>query len=287
MKIQEQLSKHPKPVAILLGLITVALLGFLDYLIVPNYSLNIFFFIPVALGTWFAGKNVGITLSVASAIAWFTAAVVGHPDLLLSPVVYWNAASEFVLFLAIVSILPTLKTQLELERALARTDYLTGAANKRCFFETAAAEIQRAGRYKHPFTIAYLDIDNFKFINDRYGHNTGDTLLQSITKAMKAKTRSVDTIARLGGDEFAVLLPETQPEPAQIVARRLHKSLVEIAQKNEWPVTFSMGVVTFLDPPGSPDQMLKRADVLLYAAKNSGKNMIKHEVFSSITVARE
>lgn len=279
IEAMENESKKGKGLPLLLGLSGVALLGFIDYHLAANVTLELFFLIPVSLVVWSEGKKAGIFISVASAIAGLIAELASNPSHTLSTVPYWNAVSNLGLFMIITWLLPVLKR--EREKELARLDFLTGVLNKKSFLELVETEIQRAQRYPHPLTVAYLDIDNLRFINERFGHNTGDTLLQSVAHTLKEKIRVVDTIARLGGDEFALLFPETQPEAAQIVTRRIHKSLVDAMQKNEWPVTFSIGLVTYNQPPNSVGELMKKVDVLLFAAKESGKNMIKHEIADS------
>ncbi|HYE66125.1 MAG TPA: diguanylate cyclase, partial [Pyrinomonadaceae bacterium] len=173
---------------------------------------------------------------------------------------------------------PTLKKALEHEKKLARTDFLTGVANERYFYELVGAEIKRAGRYKHPFTVAYLDIDNFKNVNDRFGHGEGDSLLRLVADSVKSSIRSADVVARLGGDEFAVLLPETGFEPAQIVIGKVQKSLLEAVRRKGLSVTVSIGVVTCPSSSCTIDEIMKLADAQMYSVKHSVKGMIKHVV---------
>ena len=163
-------------------------------------------------------------------------------------------------------------------------DYLTGIANKKHFLELIHSEIERTRRYRHPFTIAYLDIDNFKLLNQRLGHNSGDTVLQTVARSIKEKIRSVDRLARMGEDEFCMIFPETQPEPAKIVIRRIQQNLQDAAQKNEWPVTFSIGVATFMQPPDTAEQVLNKLQELIAAAKSEGKNTIKHEIIGQVNI---
>jgi diguanylate cyclase (GGDEF)-like protein len=179
-------------------------------------------------------------------------------------------------FLLVNYTVSSLKTSLERERDMARTDYLTRVANSRYFSEVASQEIKRAGRYQHPFTVAYLDIDDFKQVNDRWGHSTGDELLGLVAHTIRNNIRSTDAVARLGGDEFALLLPETGYDAAAVVVQKVYLSLLAAMGGKAWPVTFSIGVVTFRTPPDSVDGMLKVADAFMYSVKHSGKNRIKH-----------
>jgi len=150
-------------------------------------------------------------------------------------------------------------------------------ANARLFFDLANMEINRAGRYKHPFTVAYMDIDGFKTINDRLGHGTGNTLLRVVAETIRDNTRASDVVARLGGDEFAILLPETGNEAARAVIQRVQEGLRGAADKNGWAVTFSIGLVTFDSPPSSVDEAMRQADRAMYSAKRSHKKVAEHE----------
>jgi diguanylate cyclase (GGDEF)-like protein len=193
-------------------------------------------------------------------------------------------------FLILTFVLSALKNALEKEKELSRIDFLTRVGNGRYFIELANMEINRARRYEHPLTVAYIDLDNFKTINDRFGHSTGDNLLRLVADTIKNNIRLTDTVVRMGGDEFAILLPETGPELAEAITRKIQKINLELMQKNGWPVTFSIGVVTFISPPSTVDEILKRSDNLMYSAKNNGKNTIKYEVsgikeWPSVTVA--
>ena len=284
MNLKEYLEKEPGFASAMLGLSLVGLLGLLDYWTGPQLSLEFFFLIPVSLVVWFAGRRAGVLIAVLSAVAWFTADTASRTSMLASPIPYWNALMKLGFLVAVAWILPALKKEWEQEKQSARTDYLTKTANKRSFEVAAQMELERAQRYHRPFSLVYLDVDKFKFINDRYGHSAGDTLLRVTAQTIQSKIRSSDLLARVGGDEFAVLLPETQSDPAQIVVRRLQKFLLDTAQKNEWPVSFSFGVATYLRPPETVEEMVKKADSLMYAAKKSGGNAVRHEVVGSVEV---
>ena len=106
-----------------------------------------------------------------------------------------------------------------------------------------------------------------------------DALLRSVANTLDENIRTTDIVARLGGDEFAILLPETGPEPAEVITHKIQKINLDTMEKNEWPVTFSIGVVTFVSPPSTVDEMLKISDGVMYSAKKNGKNEIKYEMF--------
>jgi diguanylate cyclase (GGDEF)-like protein len=161
------------------------------------------------------------------------------------------------------------------ERALARTDHKTGIANERHFFEAAATEVKRARRYNRSLTVALVDVDNFKEVNDRHGHREGDRLLRAVAETLRAGVRSFDLVARVGGDEFALLLPETGCEQARGALRNLTERLRERAGREGWPVSFSIGVITCDGNCCELDGLMGEADRLMYAVKRSGKDGVE------------
>jgi diguanylate cyclase (GGDEF)-like protein len=134
--------------------------------------------------------------------------------------------------------------------------------------------------------VAYLDLDNFKEVNDRFGHSRGDSLLRLVAATIRTNLRKTDMVARLGGDEFALLLPETGYEPAAAVLRKIHQLLLGKMQRCGYPVTCSIGAVTFLRPAESVEELIKRADACMYAAKRGGKDRMKHVLVGAHQEAR-
>jgi diguanylate cyclase (GGDEF)-like protein len=184
---------------------------------------------------------------------------------------------RFGIFVLITYILSILKKSLENEKKLARLDHLTQAANYRSFSEAIFLEIQRAQRYKHPFSLAYLDLDNFKLVNDRFGHEAGNKLLQETVALMQTETRKTDLVGRLGGDEFAILMPETDKRSARDVLVRIkNKFALEMENKN-YQVSMSIGCITYLDVPLEVDDILQKADELMYSIKKRGKDNLSCE----------
>lgn len=162
------------------------------------------------------------------------------------------------------------------EHELAITDYLTGIANARAFHTALETEIQRLARYQHPFTLAFIDLDNFKAVNDIQGHDQGDQVLITVATYLQEHLRNTDVSGRLGGDEFAVLLAETPLDTAKEVLSKLHSHLNAAMQEKGWPVTFSIGALTCYDGVEKASSLIKIADNLMYDVKKSGKNNIKY-----------
>ena len=173
--------------------------------------------------------------------------------------------------LAGVAVLLATHQALRRERLLARRDALTGLFNRRAFFEVAAAEMGRARRRELPVTLAYVDCDHFKQVNDGWGHQAGDRVLREVAAALTGAIRESDLVARIGGDEFVVLLPGVKCADAHRIVAALQARLLEAMRQGGWPVTFSIGA-TWSTAPGRVDTLLRRADELMYEAKRGGRN---------------
>lgn len=166
---------------------------------------------------------------------------------------------------------------LELEY-LARFDSLTGVANRRYFAEMVEAEMARSSRYGKPLSILMMDIDQFKEINDVYGHQAGDIVLQALCETCKIVLRAVDIVGRWGGDEFAILLPETPPAIASHVAERLRSAIEStvVTLKKHSPLYFSVsiGCASRNAKDDNLEAILNLADKALYDAKRAGCNRV-------------
>jgi len=155
------------------------------------------------------------------------------------------------------------------------TDLLTGVASRRVLEQMLNAEFARAVRYNHGFSVAILDVDNFKLINDATGHSAGDRALQLLAKLMRRNARANDTIARYGGDEFVMLLPETKLSDAVEMLERIRSQVEKLSLPNVRPITISCGLTEWTESvTDMPENILKRADAALYEAKRKGRNRI-------------
>ena len=167
-------------------------------------------------------------------------------------------------------------------KILSETDPLTGVFNRRGFFHRAELEIERAIRYKGKLSLLILDIDNFKQINDRFGHQTGDIVLKELAKTIKKSLRRSDICGRLGGDEFVIMFPETSIDAAQVSMERMRAKLGKIRIPHEYEdfiFTVSMGISEFFYTD-TVDTIFNRADKALYRAKETQserKGVLKNE----------
>ncbi len=273
------LSQQSQDMLLVIAIAFMLVLGLIDYLNGYEISFALFYLIPVSLAAWFAGREAGFLISIASAATWYMANSLAGESFSNVLVPLWNAASLLGFFFIFSWLLAQLRRAMEREKALSRTDHLTGAMNSRSFFEIAQFEINKLQRHQRSPTFIYIDLDNFKEINDRLGHATGDEVLISVVKKIAENIRAEDLVARLGGDEFAILLSETNQEKAYKVVARLQRILLEQMERSQWPVTFSIGVLT-ITTPANVSEIIRQADELMYSAKNSGKNAICYAIMN-------
>ena len=214
---------------------------------------------------------------MACAVSW--QAVEAAEGSTASPMIHlWNGTARFGIFVVTSSVLSRLRLSLYLEKKLARSDPLTGAANGRTFYEGVSQAVERALRAEEAVTLAYLDLDNFKWLNDKLGHSAGDEALCDLVHSIHQDIRITDLFARLGGDEFALLLPDCDKEDAKLLLERIRDALHQLLMTSKhWPVTLSIGAMTFPKPMRDVDAMVRCVDDLMYRAKKGGKNRIVHQ----------
>lgn len=209
----------------LIAYLCVFLFGWLDYETGAEISLSFFYLIPITIVVWGNGKKPGILLSLISTIIWFLSNYLAGQEYSNILIFYWNAAVRAGFFLTTTFLLAEVRFLLKQERNLSRTDSLTGVLNRRAFYEFAELQFTTLKRTFHPFTVVHFDIDNFKRINDQFGHQVGDQLLQGVGDAISTFIRSKDRLVRLGGDEFLLYLPETGEAEARAIVSRLQENL--------------------------------------------------------------
>jgi diguanylate cyclase (GGDEF)-like protein len=268
--------KLNKLFVIAIGFVLIGIVGIIDFLTGYEIAFSLFYLIPISLVTWLTGRRFGMVMSLFSTIVWFISDVAAGASY-SHPLIYaWNTIIILGFFIIVTYLLASLRTSLEHTKELASTDYLTGAVNSRVFYDLLQTEINRSQRYKNPFTIAYIDLDNFKTVNDDFGHNIGDQVLRFVVNQVIKHLRKTDVVARLGGDEFALLLPETNQESAKIVLSKLQCDILAGMQQNNWQVTLSIGVLTCIDAPHAAEEVIKIVDDLMYSVKRGSKNGIKY-----------
>jgi diguanylate cyclase (GGDEF)-like protein len=284
--IDQKLSRLPRGAIPALTVCGVLIVGTIDYLTGYEASVSLFYLVPVAVGAWYDGRDTAIAIAVLSGISWYIVDMAvgnrySHPAIGV-----WNALISLGFFLVYSLLLTALRKNLLTQQSLARTDALTGLSGRRVFEERLSYDLALAHRQGTPVTIAYVDVDDFKLVNDTCGHAEGDRLLRLIGGVLKDSIRETDIAARLGGDEFALILLDTDDSGAQAFMLKLTRTLRDALQAGSRSVTCSIGIVTLLDSTTSPERAIAMADQLMYDVKRRGKGTVAFNVIGKSSQAR-
>lgn len=273
MTITEYLETKPKNLLLVLGILLTLLVASGDYLTHTNYVLEFspFYVVPVSFFSWFIGKRWGLAVAVISAIFGFLIRL----NTLPRAIAFWDVLVWLALYVSACLTVAQIKRLYAHARYVSRIDPLTRIENRRALFESAARAKNFSDRHGVPLSIAYLDLDGFKQLNDQLGHRTGDKLLVMVAAGIKRALRPTDAVGRVGGDEFVLILPETDGDTAARVLRRVRSELDYVMRRRRWPVTFSIGLVSFSPPLRSVSEMIRAADDAMYTAKCGGKNRVE------------
>ncbi len=276
--LAERVGSLALPERVLLALVLLGIVAALDVATGSELSFSIFYLVPVALAGAFISRRAGAVFGVLGATVWgYLEVTTGRPySAAWIPV--WNTLVRLGFFLLVNELIARLRQTHESVRALARNDSLTGIPNGRVFEEYAGRVIALSRRNGRPFTVAYVDLDHFKQVNDRYGHSEGDAVLRATAALIAECVRSSDVVARLGGDEFGLVMPDTGREQAQATLQRVFDGVTgELAAR--WGVGATIGAVTFLESPVDVDFAVHEADTLMYRGKAAGRGRVLQSVW--------
>lgn len=266
-------SMPPKGIALLCGVL-ICLMAGLDYVTGVELHLFALYFLPVSLAAWFGTRVLWLCVATLSAItAVLDPMWGGHFS--STEVLYGNLLTQLAGYAFVGALTEMVRRQNLRDQWLLSHDLLTGLLNKLGFRRRLESDAGMVARYHRPLTIAYLDLDNFKSVNDTRGHKAGDQVLALAAHVIELNLRSTDAAARVGGDEFALLLPETNAEGARALLERLRSSLEAEMRSLGLGVTASVGAICFDSLPGNLDDSLSYADSQMYAMKSSGKNRVQ------------
>jgi diguanylate cyclase (GGDEF)-like protein len=265
----------------LLILLSITGVGWLDASVDPDVGFSLFYLVPVAVAAWRWGLGPAMAAACLAGVTRFISGLMGRGEgaFLL---VLWNSMNHLAVFMAtglFVALLRRERTRLagllSRETENACTDPVTRLPNWRGLSEHLRREISRSLRHRVPLCVGYLDLDNFKKVNDRYGHGAGDKLLEKIGAVFTASIRPEDLAARVGGDEFVLVFNSPDPVAASRLGQRLIGKIESLGL--EYPgcsLGASLGVACFHTPPEKPEELVSRADAAMYQAKNEKKGSV-------------
>ncbi len=256
---------------VIMSMLGVVVVGFAEHWTQYGISLSVFYLVPVLAAAWYAGWWPSFWISLFSGVTWYWVDVNSGRSFEYAAIPVWNAFVRLGFFLINGYLATQLHVYLERERRLARQDTLTGLLNGRAFVEEGERFLALARRKRQTFTLVYIDLDNFKLVNDTQGHSEGNKVLCIVAETLLRNTRHYDILARLGGDEFGIMLPDTDHAEAEGYICKVCEVLEKEVSSRRWPVSFSIGVATFREVPDSVDQALNVADALMYRVKRAGK----------------
>jgi diguanylate cyclase (GGDEF)-like protein len=242
-----------------------------DYFAGETYLVSLLYFVPLVVVTWYAGRLVALPLAVAAAVASSVARAEALGWGWTDAAAYVNGARQLIAYVIVIFVLAALRDALRRARDLALIDPLTGLANRRAFLERATQQLPASRRSDDPLAVAYLDLDDFKAVNDTLGHEAGDRLLADVARALREHVRASDVVARFGGDEFCVLLPGADLAAARHVAEKLVAAVTPLCRDAIPDGGVSAGVAVFADAPAQVGALLVAADRAMYGMKRAGR----------------
>jgi len=237
------------------------------------------YLLPLVVLSWYAKRISVVVVAICIiALALLIQSLIVEGAALSLTIIFYISV-RLIIYILISILIMNFKSAHKQESIFANTDSLTNLLNSRSFHIDLANEILRSVRYQHVFSLAYIDIDNFKRINDSIGHSKGDELLFSVAKCLVLNLRKTDIIARLGGDEFAVIFPETGQEEVKNAFAKASKNLKKQMLNKGWNVSFSVGIVTFETLPTDIKEAVNIADKLMYTVKNNKKDDVAFQLW--------
>jgi diguanylate cyclase (GGDEF)-like protein len=271
----ERADRLPPALLLCVAIALVAVLGVLDVATGPETAFSIFYLIPVAVAGGLLSRSSGALVSLLAAAVWGYVEITTGRPYSAAWIAYYNAGVRLGFFLIVSELIHEARVAHLREQALSRIDPVTGLANTRVFEEYVNRAIVECRRYGRQFTIAYVDLDGFKQVNDRFGHSEGDEALRTVAAAIRDSLRATETVARFGGDEFGILMPETGLEQARASLGRVDAA-VSRAATGRWGMGATLGAVTFTEPPDDADSAVRQADALMYRGKAAGRGRVLH-----------
>lgn len=273
-------NRRPKNIT-KLSFFLILVLGVVQFLLGKTINIAPLYIFPTLFSSWYGSKTTGVLSAFLSTLVFvvieaaFSRVSSNYYELLLF------SAPYLIAYVLLAVLIINFRNVHRVEVHAADTDNLTGVHSARSFYAELANELLRSKRYNHVFSLAYIDIDDFKNINDSLGHSAGDKLLKEVADCLVSSLRDTDVVARLGGDEYVCLLPETKQEEAKAAFFKAANLLKKRMEKYKWEVSFSIGVMTFENLPEDIKEAINVADKLMYSVKNDNKNDVAYQVYQT------
>lgn len=254
-----------------LGALGVLVTGVFDHWI--GFDVRVFplYFASITYVAWWCSRRAAIGLAFLASLVWAYAnwsTGLRYPGAWIWPM---NIMSQFVAFGLIGYLVADVRRSLRAEQEVSRRDALTGLLNRRALYADGERLVAAAGRRRQGVVVVYLDLDNFKEVNDSRGHEAGDQVLTDVARALLGAAQKGGLVARLGGDEFAAIFEASSAEAAQRQAEALHEALLARLREGGWPVGASLGALYLRTAPPAVTVLLREADRLMYEVKARGK----------------
>lgn len=229
--------------------------------------------LPVLVIAWSFGRAEGLLFAALAALLLTAGEITSGYEFSAQWIPWVNGLTRMLTFGVMAVLMAQVRVQLQREHESASHDVLTGLLNRRAFLQEGTVEVERSKRYRHPMAVVFLDLDDFKQLNDTRGHAAGDAALREAATGLRAALRGGDLVAKLGGDEFAVIVPEASLHAAERVSEKISESLARALEKYP-PVKASIGIAWFSAVDRPFTEMLRLADNLMYEVKEQRKGTV-------------
>ncbi|HEY6242091.1 MAG TPA: GGDEF domain-containing protein [Burkholderiales bacterium] len=264
--------------AVALCTVLLAIVAATDYVTPAELNFSFMYVFVILLACWNLGPKWGFAYTALASFMQIFVLEQIKGEYISSMYFYLDLGNRLFTFLIVIALTVAFRSVYGREKITARIDWLTRIPNRSGFSELLVAEIARYERGGFPFSVAYLDVDDFKAINDRFGRERGNLLLCRIAETVRHNLRKTDTVARLGGDEFAILFPSSNLDVALPVMQRVRAGLDALQEGG--PVTFSIGLGAFGRLGLSPDEVIACCETLMHRTKSEGKKDIASDQFT-------
>lgn len=257
----------------------IDLIARLHYVTGFAYEFNSFYVLPLLASAWWLDTFTCVSTTLFCLADWaYTDIRLEGKQSELLPLVC-NTTTRAMTISCVIVLIKRLRRALQQEWDNSHHDQLSGLWNRRYFLELGATVLTVAKRHDLPVTMAFMDLDRFKEVNDTLGHAVGDDLLRTVSAVMQDHFRSEDILTRLGGDEFAVIMPGLTAKDAAMRLEALREKIRAAMGQRRWPVTLSIGAASFAEATGGLEAMLRAADAAMYEAKAAGRDCLVLRAF--------